>query len=215
MTAHHLLLKQHGQLCKYNYIKHVCLFRFSFLQFESTIAKLSDITVATVSYLNAMCGCSLPPTPVSNNEFTCTDNDAQNVIYRAKLQGIEAHDCINLTNYLQLWIDDERSISIQGNRLQMESSCDLEIESLDVQGACRIGEPSTTSTTPTRNTNTPTNTPTGDPNTSTEDTNTTNDDALSIEVIIGAGAAGGIILVLILLLLIVICYICCRRSKHK
>lgn len=89
----------------------------------------------------------------------------------------------------------------------MDSSCDLEIETLDVQGACIIGEPSTKSDN--------TNTSTDDGNTSTNDANTSNNDGLSIEVIIGAGVAGGIILVLVLILLIVICYICCRRSKHK
>ena len=161
-------------------------------QFDSTSAKLSDITVATVSRLNTMCSCSLPPSHVFANEFTCADNDAQEVIYRAVLQGVEARDCSNLTSHLREWIDAKSSVLIQGNRLQLNPACDLEIESLDIQPACVIGE-----------------TPLP-PTTSSPDSG-----GLSTEVIIGAVAAGAIIIVLLLLLIIVVCCICCRRRPDN
>ena len=158
------------------------------MQFDSTAAKLTDITVATVSYLNTLCDCFLPRSHVYANEFTCAHNDAQEVIYRAKLQGVEARDCANLTSLMQEWVDAESSILIQGNRLQLDPGCDLEIESLDVQAACVIGNPTTS---------------------------TPESDSLSIEIIIGAAAAGGIIIILLLLLVLVICCLCCKNSKNK
>ena len=147
-----------------------------------------------MSYLNTICDCSLPRSHVYANEFTCAYNDAQEVIYRAKLQGMEATDCENLTSYVQEWIDAESSILIQGNRLQLDSSCDLEIESLDIQAACVIGM---TPTTPTTETPTP------------------ESGGLSIEIIIGAAAAGALIIILLLLLVLVICCMCCRHSRDK
>lgn len=140
-----------------------------------------------------MCDCSLPPSHVYANEFSCSQNGAHDVIYRAKLNGVEAGDCANLTSYLQEWIDKETSISIQGNRLKIDSSCDLEIDSLMIQSACVIGETPPTTTTSTSATS----------------------DSLSIEIIIGAAVAGLIIIILLLLLILVICCICCRRTKDK
>ena len=93
-----------------------------------------------------MCKCSLPPSHIYDSEFTCIYNDAKEVIYRAKLQGIEARDCFNLINHLNEWKAAESTILIQGDRLKLNPSCDLEIESVDIQAACVIGEaPPTTS----------------------------------------------------------------------
>ena len=166
-----------------------------FSQFDSTSAKITDINVATVSYLNTRCGCSLPRSHVFEDEFACADNDAQEVIYRAKLQGAEATDCKNLTQYLSEWIKDESSIRIQRNRLELDPSCDLEIESLDVRAQCVINEMTS-------------------PTTTSPPTATTGD-GLSLEIIIGAAAGGATLLILFLLWVLVVCCICCRRSKRK
>ena len=160
-----------------------------FFQFDSTTAKLSDITVATVSMLNSMCKCDVTPNHVSQNEFTCFYNEAQEVIYRAKLQGVEANDCSNLTSHIREWMEASSSILIQGNRLSLNPTCDLEIETLDIQPACVIGE-------------TPPSPTTSSPN-----------DSLLIEVIIGGAVAGGIIIVLLLALVVAVCCICCRRRE--
>ena len=157
-----------------------------FFQFDSTTAKLSDITVATVSMLNNMCKCDVT---LSQNKFTCLYNEAQEVIYRAKLQGVEANDCSNLTSHIREWMEASSSILIQGNRLSMNPTCDLEIETLDIQPACVIGE-------------TPPSLTTSSPN-----------DSLPIEVIIRGAVAGGIIIVLLLALVVAVCCICCRRRE--
>ena len=78
------------------------------------------------------------------------------------------------------------SILIQGNRLSLNPTCDLEIETLDIQPACVIGE-----TPPSPN------------------------DSLPIEVIIGGAVAGGIIVVLLLALVVAVCCICCRRREKS
>lgn len=135
-----------------------------------------------------MCKCSLPPSHIYDSEFTCIYNDAKEVIYRAKLQGIEARDCFNLINHLNEWKAAESTILIQGNRLKLNPSCDLEIESVDIQAACVIGEaPPTTSS----------------------------DSGLPIGIIIGAAAAGGVIILLIVILMVVLCCFCCRSSNEK
>ena len=163
------------------------------MQFDSTTAKLSDISVATFSMLNTMCDCSFPPDHISQNEFTCFHNDAQEVIYRAKLQGVEANDCSNLTELIREWANSESSILIQGNRLRLNSRCDLEIETIDVAPACVIGETPPNPTSPT----------------------TSSEGQLSIEVIIGGAAAGFVIIILLIALLLSICCVCCRKSKNK
>ena len=172
------------------------------IQFESTTAKLSDITAASVSLLNTMCECSLPPSHVYANEFTCAYNTAQQVIYRAKLRGVEARDCENLMRHFQDWVDQRPSLPIQGNRLRLDSTCDLAIDSLDIQPACVIGSmpmPPTNSSTP-----------------SSPTTSTTDDGGLSIEIIAGAAAAGAVILILLILLILVCCCcICCRQSSDR
>ena len=172
-----------------------------FIQFDSTTAKLSDITVATFSLLNSMCDCNLPKSHISENEFTCFHNEAREVIYRAKLQGVEANDCLNLTSHIGEWMEAESSILIQGNRLKLNSMCDLEIETLDIPPACVIGE-----TPPTPSSETP----------PTPSTPSTTDRGLQIEVIIGGAVAGGIIIILLLSLVIVVCCLCCRQKrKHR
>ena len=158
------------------------------LQFDSTTAKLSDITVATVSMLNSMCQCDVTLSHVSENEFTCFYNEAQEVIYRAKLQGVEANDCSNLTKHIREWMEASSSILIQGNRLGLNPRCDLEIETLDIQPACVIGE-------------TPPSPTTSSPN-----------DGLPIQVIIGGAVAGAIIIILLLSLAVAVCCICCRNK---
>ena len=133
-----------------------------------------------------MCKCDVT---LSQNEFTCFYNEAQEVIYRAKLQGVDANDCSNLTSHIREWMEASSSILIQGNRLSMNPTCDLEIETLDIQPACVIGE-------------TPPSPTTSSPN-----------DSLPIEVIIGGAVAGGIIIVLLLALVVAVCCICCRRRE--
>ena len=160
-------------------------------QFDSTTAKLSDITVATLSMLSRMCQCNITLSHISENEFTCFYNDDQEVIYRAKLQGVEANDCSNLTEHIREWMEDSSSILIQGNRLSLNPRCDLEIETLDIQPACVIGE---TPPTPTAS---------------------SADDGLPLEVIIAGGVAGAIILFLLLSLVVVICCICCRQKRKS
>ena len=162
------------------------VFCFVFFQFDSTTAKLSDITVATVSMLNSMCKCDVTLNHVSQNEFTCFYNEAQEVIYRARLQGVDANDCSNLTSHIREWMEASSLILIQGNRLSLNPTCDLEIETLDIQPACVIGE------------SPPSSSPI---------------DSLPIEVIIGWAVAGGIIIVLLLALVVAVCCICCRRRE--
>ena len=121
-----------------------------------------------------MCQCNITLSHISENEFTCFYNDDQEVIYRAKLQGVEANDCSNLTEHIREWMEDSSSILIQGNRLSLNPRCYLEIETLDIQPACVIGE---TPPTPTAS---------------------SADDSLPLEVIIAGGVAGAIIIFLLL-----------------
>ena len=76
-----------------------------------------------------------------------------------------------------------------GKQIEYEPTCDLEIETLDLQPAYVIGE-------------TPPSPTTSSPN-----------DSQPIEVIIGGAVAGGIIIVLLLALVVAVCCICCRRRE--
>ena len=141
--------------------------------------------------LNAQCRCSLPPDHVFENEFTCEDSSGQNVIYRAKLKGVEVGDCNNLTVYLNNWVTASSSITVQGNRLRLEPACDTTIDSLDVPSACDIDNPEPSTSTP-----------------------TTERGGLSLPIIAGA-AAGGFVIILLLLILIILVCCCIRRNKKK
>ena len=90
---------------------------FVSFQFDSTTAKLSDITVATVSMLNSMCKCDVTLNHVSQNDFTCFYNEAQEVIYRAKVQGVEASDCSNLTSHIREWMEFVAFVAEGGRNL--------------------------------------------------------------------------------------------------
>ena len=163
-----------------------------YMQFDSTIAKLSDITTAIIIYIDSVCGCTFPPSHVYANEFTCPYNEAQEVIYRAKLKGLQARDCGNLIQHLRQWTEDKSRILIQGNRLRLDSMCDLEIDSLDTEAACVIGvSPQTPSPSP------------------------SGEGGIELEIIIGAAAGGGVMILLILILFIVICCFCCKHGDKN
>ena len=132
---------------------------------------------------------SLSTMSLKTNSPASIYNEAQEVIYRAKLQGVDANDCSNLTSHIREWMEASSSLLIQGNRLSLNPTCDLEIETLVIQPACVIGE-------------TPPSPTTSSPNNS-----------LPIEVIIGGAGAGGIIILLLLALVVAVCCICCRRRE--
>lgn len=143
--------------------------------------------------LNAQCQCSLPPDHVFDNEFTCEESSGQDVIYRAKLKGVEVGDCDNLTVHLNNWVGAKSSITVQGNRLLLESSCDTAIDSLDVPSACHPDNPTTSTTS---STSAP-----------------SSESGLSLPIIAGAAGGGAVIILLLLILIIVVC--CCIHHNRK
>lgn len=133
-----------------------------------------------------MCQCSLPPNHIFATEFTCESNDAQYVIYRAKLRGLQDRNCSNLTALIEDWIVQGSSLSVQGNRLSLDASCDFILDALDVQSSCVIGSVPVSPT----SSNTP-----------------------PIGLIAGAATAAIVILILLALILLILLCFCCRKKK--
>ena len=142
-----------------------------------------------MSMLNTQCPCSLPPNHVFDGEFTCDQEKPQSVIYRAQLRGNNANDCNNLTNYLRTWVTGSASIKVQGNRLNLNPTCDVAIDNVFVFPACQVSASLT---------------PTNPPMTT---------DELPLPIIAGAAAGLAFIILLLLFLVILVCCCICRNRR--
>ena len=147
-----------------------------------------DLTSSVESSITDHCKCSLAKDHIVDGEFRCLDVDPEAVIFRAKLTGSE---CTQLLSYMEEWVSSgQASALVQGNRLIVDPSCMVGIESLNSAPGC--SRPTTAATV----------------------TGGTAQSAPATLVPVIAAVVGVVfaVVIVIALVIIIVCW-CCRRGR--
>ena len=156
--------------------------------------KQDNVSRVVVSSLNAQCSCGLTATYISNSTWLCDSSQPSKAIFQAKLEGTQAEPCSQLVTYLQTWALQGRSIMVDGVRLQVDSSCAVNLS----QFGTVVCEPSST---------------TSEPSSTTSEPTATTSEPRSLLIPLAAGIGGG--LLGIVLLTVCCCLGCCLGKRSK
>ncbi len=109
-------------------------------QFQEPEAKLEDIGDNVHQVLTDTCPqCPLDVLTIASGEFACIDSSSDQVLYRAEISGDPESDCTVLLAQIRQWVGSGAgSVSVQGNRLEVDPGCRVEIEGLSTSPDCTI-----------------------------------------------------------------------------
>ncbi len=100
-------------------------------QFEQTEAKRDDVA-AGIQQICPQCAATL-----ALDEFACIDDNPRQVLYRAEISGDPESDCTVLLAQIRQWVGSGAgSVSVLGNRLEVDPGCRVEIERLNSPPTC-------------------------------------------------------------------------------
>ena len=103
----------------------------------NTNIKVNDISTAIVSNINQRCQCGLSRENITNGVFRCFPASPQAVTFRAILHGGTKASSSELSSYIEQWIGNDITITIQSILINVDSSCMIAISSFD-DGECQI-----------------------------------------------------------------------------
>ena len=122
-------------------------------------------------------------------EFACPTSEFDDtVLYRAGISANDDGDCGNVISRISDWVDATVAITVQGNRLDLNPICPLEIDSFEELPEC--------------------------PTPFVTDQGPLTEEALDLTIIIAAGAGGGGLLLFVCVVIVgVVC--CVKKAKKK
>ena len=107
---------------------------FSF-QNDSPSEKSQDINSDIVSVLLGQCQCSIDATTaVTNGGFRCFTDSPGLVTYRAQVQGSSEVTALDLIRIIEEWLRTGPSLNVKAQFLNLRTSCQVSIGSLDESG---------------------------------------------------------------------------------
>jgi len=100
---------------------------------------------AIIENLGHRCQCTITAAQLKKRGFQCFASSPQAVTYRAELHGNREATVAELLEYMQQWVQEANSISVQFQFLIIDSLCAVRISSFS-DGECRAVERITSST---------------------------------------------------------------------
>ena len=100
------------------------------MQDRDTVRKMEDILSALVLNMEQICHCEFTRDHITNSAFQCFPDSPQAVTYRAVLHGTTSASSSDLISYIEQWISDGVTISIQNILINVDPSCILVIDSV-------------------------------------------------------------------------------------
>jgi hypothetical protein len=101
--------------------------------------KFEQLAMELAVFIQQRCGCPFPSSNITTPQFTCHPSHDQHVTYRASIStGTLARQ--ELVAALEEWPRVHRSILLQGERLSVDDTCPVIIQSLDEEG-CEVSSP--------------------------------------------------------------------------
>ncbi len=83
--------------------------------------------------------CPLDVTMLDSEEFACIDGSPKKVLYRAEMSANPESDCTVLLTQIRQWVrSGTASVSVLGNRLDVDQDCRVEIEDLISPPDCTV-----------------------------------------------------------------------------
>ena len=98
------------------------------MQDRDTLRKIEDILSALVLNVEQICHCEFTRDHITNSAFQCFPGSPQAVTYRAVLHGTTSASNSDLILYIEQWISDSVTISIQNILINVDPSCVLVID---------------------------------------------------------------------------------------
>ena len=89
------------------------------------------------SAIAGVCGCNFTVGNDVGDSFSCPDElPSTAVLYRADLRGVQGVSCNELTNALGRAIESNPDLSVLGNQLDLITTCDVNVTSVDSDFSC-------------------------------------------------------------------------------
>ena len=108
-----------------------------FLQAEDPSLKDSAMVQAIVSNVVQRCGCAFAENQITERGFQCFPSSPQAVTYRARLHETSDATVPDLLQYIEEWIQDGATISVQFQRYSLDTTCDVRVDSF-TESECGI-----------------------------------------------------------------------------
>ena len=158
------------------------------MQFNEAPGKLSNIDSYVRNSISSDCSCNFRAEDIFESGFSCPDIlSSDDVLYRTQVRGLGAENCDNVITAVESAIQSSSSILVLGNRLGIQTNCDVGAESISSELFCAVA-------------------PTTPPIVGAQGGN--------VGAIAG-GAAAGVLVVLLLMVLVILVFVFKMRSTHK
>ena len=108
-----------------------------YLQTENPSLKDSAIVQAIISNVVRLCGCTLTEDQITERGFQCFPSSPQAVTYRARLHGTGDATVPDLLQYIEDWIQEGATISVQFQRYSVDTTCDVGVNSF-TESECKV-----------------------------------------------------------------------------
>jgi hypothetical protein len=92
--------------------------------------KFEQLAMELAVFIQQRCGCPFPSSNITTPQFTCHPSHDQHVTYRASIS-TSTLARVELVVALEEWQRVHRSILLQGERLSLDDTCPVIIQSLD------------------------------------------------------------------------------------
>ena len=94
------------------------------------LIKFNRIAMELTSFIERKCNCPFPSSSITTSQFTCDQSHERHVTYRASVS-TGSLNRLELVAALEEWPRVHRSILLQGERLSVNDTCPIIIQSLD------------------------------------------------------------------------------------
>ena len=105
---------------------------------ENLSLKDDVIVQAITDNVVQRCDCVFTKDHISEQGFQCFPSSPQAVTYRARLRGTSDATVEDLLQYLEDWIQEGATISVKLQRVSVDSTCDVGINSF-TESECGVG----------------------------------------------------------------------------
>ncbi len=97
------------------------------------------------SVLQKNCKCNLAQNRViRNGVFICYKDSPEFITYRGQIYGTAAHSVSEMIEFIEQWLKTSPSLQIQAQLLHVESSCPVEVQSVNEKECLTSGVPTST-----------------------------------------------------------------------